>query len=120
MIDYGFYNMDCMDGMREFPDKFFDIAVVDPPYFSGPEKRQFYGRRVSPIGVQRLYGKTDCWEIRTRHILMNCFVYQKIKLFLAATTLIILLVPGVLFGINATGNPVSRIVKLPTVVFMIL
>lgn len=21
-----------MDGMKEFPDKFFDLAVVDPPY----------------------------------------------------------------------------------------
>lgn len=26
------YNMDCMDAMKEFPDKFFDLAVVDPPY----------------------------------------------------------------------------------------
>ena len=26
------YNMDCMEGMKEFPDKFFDLAVVDPPY----------------------------------------------------------------------------------------
>lgn len=26
------YNMDCMDGMREMPDKFFDLAIVDPPY----------------------------------------------------------------------------------------
>lgn len=25
-------NMDCMDAMREFPDKYFDLAVVDPPY----------------------------------------------------------------------------------------
>lgn len=32
MIESGFYNMDCMDGMREFPDKFFDLAIVDPPY----------------------------------------------------------------------------------------
>lgn len=24
--------MDCMDGMKEFPDRFFDLAVVDPPY----------------------------------------------------------------------------------------
>ena len=24
--------MDCMDGMKEFPDNFFDLAVVDPPY----------------------------------------------------------------------------------------
>ena len=26
------YNLDCMIGMSEFPDKFFDLAVVDPPY----------------------------------------------------------------------------------------
>ena len=32
MLDFGFYNMDCMDGMKEFPDKFFDLAIVDPPY----------------------------------------------------------------------------------------
>lgn len=27
--------MDCMEGMKEFPDKFFDLAVVDPPYGVG-------------------------------------------------------------------------------------
>lgn len=32
MLDFGFYNMDCMDGMREFPDKYFELAIVDPPY----------------------------------------------------------------------------------------
>ena len=47
MLNYGFYNMNCMDGMREFPDKFFDIAVVDPPYFAGPNKRRYYGRSES-------------------------------------------------------------------------
>jgi site-specific DNA-methyltransferase (adenine-specific) len=26
------YNADCMEAMKEFPDKFFDIAIVDPPY----------------------------------------------------------------------------------------
>jgi len=26
------YNMDCMEGMKDFPDKFFDLAIVDPPY----------------------------------------------------------------------------------------
>ena len=26
------YLMDCIEGMRQFPDKFFDLAVVDPPY----------------------------------------------------------------------------------------
>jgi site-specific DNA-methyltransferase (adenine-specific) len=27
--------MDCMDGMKQFPDKFFDLAIVDPPYGLG-------------------------------------------------------------------------------------
>lgn len=28
-------NQDCMEGMKEFPDKFFDLAIVDPPYGIG-------------------------------------------------------------------------------------
>ena len=32
MLDFGYYNMDCMDGMKEFADKYFDIAIVDPPW----------------------------------------------------------------------------------------
>ena len=32
MLDFGFYNMDCMDGMKQFPDAYFDLAIVDPPY----------------------------------------------------------------------------------------
>lgn len=31
----GFYNMDCMDAMKQFPDGFFDLAIVDPPYGDG-------------------------------------------------------------------------------------
>lgn len=26
------YNQDCMDGMKQYPDKYFDLACVDPPY----------------------------------------------------------------------------------------
>lgn len=32
-MEYGYYNMDCMEGMKQFPDKYFDIAITDPPYF---------------------------------------------------------------------------------------
>lgn len=35
MLNFGFYNMDCMDGMRQFPDGYFDLAIVDPPYGIG-------------------------------------------------------------------------------------
>lgn len=26
------YNMDCMEYIKDIPDKFFDLAIVDPPY----------------------------------------------------------------------------------------
>jgi site-specific DNA-methyltransferase (adenine-specific) len=29
------YLMDCMDGMKEIPDKYFELAIVDPPYGIG-------------------------------------------------------------------------------------
>ena len=29
------YNLDCMEGMATFPDNYFDLAIVDPPYGIG-------------------------------------------------------------------------------------
>lgn len=54
---------DCMDVLKDMPDNSFDLAIVDPPYFSGPERRQFYGSKESKIGVQRLYAKSEKWEV---------------------------------------------------------
>ena len=31
------YNMDCMDLMKQYPDKYFDLAIVDPPYGIGQD-----------------------------------------------------------------------------------
>ena len=45
--DPGFYNADCMEAMKEFPDKFFDLAIVDPPY----------GGANSDIGGGRRFGQ---------------------------------------------------------------
>ncbi|TCJ98816.1 site-specific DNA-methyltransferase (adenine-specific) [Volucribacter psittacicida] len=63
MID--FRNEDCLQGLKKYPDKFFDLAIVDPPYFSGPEKRNYYGNKASSIGVQRLYAETGTWDLPT-------------------------------------------------------
>lgn len=41
----GFYNADCMEAMKEFPDNFFDLAIVDPPY--GNANSEFAGREKS-------------------------------------------------------------------------
>lgn len=57
-------NSDCMEVMQEYPDKYFDLAVVDPPYFSGPERRCFYGSEISATGVLRKeYPVTDKWNV---------------------------------------------------------
>ncbi len=45
------YNMDCMEGMKQFPDKYFELAIVDPPYGGGQydtwknKKRSRFGGR---------------------------------------------------------------------------
>ena len=36
------FNMDCMEYMRQFPDKHFELAIVDPPYGIGEGRRTSY------------------------------------------------------------------------------
>ena len=38
--------MDCMEYMRQFPDKHFELAVVDPPYGIGEDGGKSQSRRV--------------------------------------------------------------------------
>ena len=49
------YNMDCMEGMKEFPDKFFDLAIVDPPYGIGASEMQM------GLGKKK-WEKGKCWD----------------------------------------------------------
>lgn len=77
MLEFGYYCMDCIKGMREFPDKYFDLAVVDPPYFSGPERRKFYGRKESPIGVQRFYHQSKEWMVPGKEYFKELFRVSK-------------------------------------------
>ncbi len=44
MLDSGFYNMDCMEAMKQFPDKFFELAIVDPPYGIGEDGLKNHSR----------------------------------------------------------------------------
>ena len=57
-------NIDCMEYMAKQPDKSFDLAIVDPPYFDGPNKLGFYGGRCSKTGVDRGgYKKLGVWKV---------------------------------------------------------
>lgn len=59
------HNANCIDALREYPDRYFDLIIADPPYFSGPEKRGYYGSKVSKIGVHREYPVSSEWRIPT-------------------------------------------------------
>ena len=39
------FNMDCVEGMKQYPDGYFDLAVVDPVYGDVP-----YGGYMSNTG----------------------------------------------------------------------
>lgn len=59
-----FYNMNCMEGMKSIPDKYFDLAIVDPPYFEGPNKRKYYGRTVNKLNIKRIeYPIIENWGL---------------------------------------------------------
>lgn len=38
------HNMDCMEYMKDIPDKFFDLAIVDPPYGLGKKSTRGCGK----------------------------------------------------------------------------
>lgn len=50
MLDFGFYNMNCMDGMKQFPDKYFDLAIVDVPYGIGEDGSKNHTRGKCAFG----------------------------------------------------------------------
>jgi len=52
------YLMDCLEGMRNAPDKYFDLAVVDPPYGINASKGTWGS---SNKGKVTDYGKKD-WD----------------------------------------------------------
>ncbi len=46
------FNMDCMEAMARYPDKYFDLAVVDPPYGIGEgHSRDYLSRGVLAAGI---------------------------------------------------------------------
>lgn len=57
----------CLELMRSMDDQAYDLAIVDPPYFAGPNKSGYYGKGYSSLGVQRAkhYDSLEFWELPT-------------------------------------------------------
>ncbi|WP_440881426.1 hypothetical protein [Tenacibaculum sp. C7A-26P2] len=50
------YNMDCVQSLKHYPDKYFDLAIVDPPYGIGVNKMQLGN------GKRKVYRGKDDWD----------------------------------------------------------
>ncbi len=71
-------NEDNMLMMARYPDKYFDLAIVDPPYFDGPNKLGYYGKRKSASGVIRgEYKKIGKWGLPTEEYFKELYRVSK-------------------------------------------
>ena len=79
MLDFGYYNMDCMQGMKEFPDKYFDLAIVDPPYGIGEngDKNHTRDKLAKAKDYKAFYGND--LKPPDKNILTNFSEFQEIK-----------------------------------------
>jgi site-specific DNA-methyltransferase (adenine-specific) len=48
------YNKDCIEGMKEYPDKWFELAIVDPPYGIGDK---FKGGKTGKMNFNEIVNK---------------------------------------------------------------
>ena len=91
-LDFGYYNMDCMAGMKLFPDKYFDVAIVDPPYginapnmAMGTNKsrtKNGYPAESTASGLKRSgQVRNGIANRQRRNTSKNCSAYRKIRLY---------------------------------------
>ena len=57
------HNIDCMEYMAGLPDKAFDLAIVDPPYFDGPQKKGYYKGTKQICDVGDYKDLKETWNI---------------------------------------------------------
>lgn len=50
------YNGDCMDLLKQTPDKYYDLCIVDPPYGIGANRMQLGN------GKRKVYRGADDWD----------------------------------------------------------
>lgn len=55
------HNIDCMEYMKQFPDKYFELAIVDPPYGLGKRLSQRGGKHKN-TKFAVLYENSSQWD----------------------------------------------------------
>lgn len=52
-----------MELMKRYPDNYFDLAIVDPPYFEDYGKKNYTGNDISTTGIKRQTNKIINWDV---------------------------------------------------------
>lgn len=66
MLDCGYYNMDCMEGMGQFPDGYFDLAIVDPVYGDVKAGGYMTGKSAGGVGPHPKYNYSIWQQEKTK------------------------------------------------------
>ena len=84
LYNINLYQGDCMDLMKQYPDKYFELAIVDPPYGIGANKMTLGN------GKTKIYRGASDWDKLPppMSISQNYSEFQKIKLFGVLTILL--------------------------------
>lgn len=45
------YNMDCMEYMKDIPNAFYDLAIIDPPYGIGEDGLKNHSKHLLNQGI---------------------------------------------------------------------
>ena len=81
--------MDCMQGMKEFPDKYFELAICDPPYGIGIDGQKLNINKKNLKYSRKEHKKrTGMQAFHRRSISENWSVFQSIRLYGEETTLL--------------------------------
>ncbi len=54
------YNLDCLEAMKKIPDKYFELAICDPPYGIGIDGQK--ERKCNNSKNNRKYHKKKNWD----------------------------------------------------------
>lgn len=76
-MDVKLHNCDCMAFMAKVPDRFYDLAIVDPPYYTDAKTIITPGGDITTTGIRRRKYDMPHWEVPTEAYFRELFRVSK-------------------------------------------
>ena len=70
-------NEDNMELMARYEDNYFDLAIVDPPYFEEYGKTNYTGASITKKGIKRISTDIENWDIPNENYFKELFRVSK-------------------------------------------